>query len=163
MSSFAMTKSLKRIAQIARLDGRYKVDAYLFVQQSLAFAQLQRGQYQRGSSASEDSSNEDPPSEDTPGEDTPEITAPSDPHLTGQELCRAIRIYAHELYGLLAKSVLNSWGVKRTGDFGEIVYKLIEIGEMTKSDSDQREDFDEVFDFAEAFQRSYRIQIPEEA
>lgn len=148
MSSFAMTKSLKRIAQIAKLDGRYKVDAYLFVQQSLAFAQLQRGQSQRGSSDSDDA---------------PEIATPPDPHLTGQELCRAIRIYAHELYGLLAKSVLNSWGVRKTGDFGEIVYKLIEIGEMTKSESDQREDFDDVFDFAEAFQRSYRIQIPEEA
>ena len=149
MSSFAMTKSLKRIAQIAKIDGRYKVDAYLFVQQSLAFAQLQRGHSQRRST--------------TENEEQPELTASPDPHLTGQELCRAIRIYAHELYGLLAKSVLNSWGVRSTSDFGEIVYKLIEIGEMTKSETDQREDFDDVFDFAEAFQRSYRIQIPEEA
>jgi uncharacterized repeat protein (TIGR04138 family) len=147
MSSFAMTKSLKRIAEIAKVDGRYKVDAYLFVQQSLAFAQLQRGQARRRHTESEDA----------------ESASMPDPHLTGQELCAAIRVYAQELYGLLAKAVLNSWGVTNTGDFGEIVYKLIDIGEMTKSEADQREDFEEVFDFAEAFQRDYKIRISEEA
>ncbi len=148
MSSFAMTKSLKRIAQIAKLDGRYKVDAYLFVQQSLAFAQLQRGRSRR---------------QPTSSDDDPEPVSPLEPHLTGQELCGAIRLYAQELYGLMAKVVLNTWGVTTTGDFGEIVYKLIEIGEMTKSDHDQREDFDDVYDFKHAFQRDYQIRIVDEA
>lgn len=147
MSSYAMTKSLKRIAQVAREDGRYKVDAYLFVQQSLAFAQLQRGRLRRQSVNDEDT----------------ETPSPLEPHLTGQELCGAIRLYAQELYGLMAKVVVNSWGVTRTSDFGEIVYKLIEIGEMTKSDHDQREDFDDVYDFTHAFQRDYQIRMVEEA
>ena len=152
MSSFAMTKSLKRIAETARLDGRYKIDAYLFVQQSLAFAQLQRGRSRRPSDNAEEESD--------PGEAEP--VSPLEPHLTGQELCRAIRLYAQELYGLMAKVVLNSWGVTTTGDFGEIVYKLIEIGEMTKSPDDQREDFDNVYDFTHAFQRDYRIRISDD-
>jgi uncharacterized repeat protein (TIGR04138 family) len=147
MSSYAMTKSLKRIAQIAKEDGRYKVDAYLFVQQSLAFAQLQRGRLRR--QAVSDSRSESASS--------------LEPHLTGQELCGAIRLYAQELYGLMAKLVVNSWGVRSTSDFGEIVYKLIEIGEMTKSEQDQREDFDGVYDFTHAFERDYRIEFVEEA
>jgi uncharacterized repeat protein (TIGR04138 family) len=59
--------------------------------------------------------------------------------------------------------VVNSWGVTSTSDFGEIVYKLIEIGEMTKSDHDQREDFDDVYDFTHAFHREYQIRMVEEA
>lgn len=147
MSSYAMTKSLKRIAQVAKADGRFKVDAYLFVQQSLAFAQLQRGRSRRHAVNDDDGD---------------EPASALEPHLTGQELCGAIRLYAQELYGLMAKVVVNSWGVTATSDFGEIVYKLIEIGEMTKSDHDQREDFDDVYDFAHAFQRDYQIRIVDE-
>jgi len=141
MSSFAMTKSLKRIAEVAKQDGRYKADAFFFVQQALAFAQLQRGRTKQRASR----------------DDSDEPRSPLEPHLTGQELCAAIRGYAQELYGLMARVVLNSWGVRATSDFGEIVYRLIEIGEMTKSEHDQREDFDDVYDFRQAFERDYRI------
>lgn len=151
MSSFAMTKSLKRIAQVAELDKRYKIEAYLFVQQSLAFAQLQRGRV-AGQNVHDEA--------DTADED--EVLPVSDSHLTGQELCSAIRLYAQELYGLLARPVLKSWGITKTGDFGDIVYRLIEIGEMTKSETDQREDFDDVFDFTDAFERDFQIQVGED-
>jgi uncharacterized repeat protein (TIGR04138 family) len=144
MSSFAMSKSLKRITDIARRDGRYKVDAYLFVQQTLAYSQLQRSHRPRLSSRSDD------------GEP---LQAKS--HLSGQELCEDVRRYAQELYGLMAKVVLNSWGVRKTGDFGEIVYRLIEIGEMTKSDSDRRADFDDVYDFEIAFRNRYQFSPPD--
>ena len=55
-------------------------------------------------------------------------------HITGQQLCEAIRKYALEQYGFMAKTVLNSWGVFSTGDFGEIVYNLIRIKHMKRSD-----------------------------
>ena len=32
-------------------------------------------------------------------------------HVSGQELCEAIREYALLQYGYLAKTVLNSWGI----------------------------------------------------
>jgi uncharacterized repeat protein (TIGR04138 family) len=88
---------------------------------------------------------------------------PPESHLTGQQLCEAIRLYASELYGLMAKVVLNSWGLRTTSDFGEIVYSLIELGEMTKSDSDRPEDFENVYDFDEAFRARYEIDMPDEA
>ncbi len=42
----------------------------------------------------------------------------------------------------MSKSVLNEWGVRNTGDFGEIVFNLIDIGQMRKTDNDRREDFE---------------------
>jgi uncharacterized repeat protein (TIGR04138 family) len=146
MSSFAMSKSLKRIAEVAQRDGRYKVDAYLFVQQTLAYAQLQRGHRRKRAARRAD-----------PEAPQPEV------HLSGQELCESIREYAQELYGLMAKLVLYSWGVRSTSDFGEIVYQLIEIGEMKKSATDQRTDFDNVYDFESAFQSRFQFSSPEDS
>jgi len=138
-----MKRALRRLAEIANKDGRYHVDAYIFVQQSLAFAQFELGMGRP----------------DFDEEDDELAEPPAEAHLTGQQLCEAIRLYALDMYGLLARVVLNSWGIRGTGDFGEIVYNLIEIGEMTKSDTDQREDFDNLYDFREAFERDYEITI----
>lgn len=142
-----MAEALRRLAEIANKDGRYSVDAYIFLQQSLAYAQFELGLGRPRPFGLEDEDESDEP--------------PPEAHLTGQQLCEAIRLYACELYGLMAKVVLNSWGVTSTGDFGEIVYKLIEVGEMTKSDTDRREDFEGLYDFADAFQRDYEITMLE--
>ena len=80
-----------------------------------------------------------------------------DHHLTGQQLCQAIREYALEQFGFMSKTVLNSWGIHNTGDFGEIVYNLIRVKEMRKSKTDRREDFDDQFDFEVAFQPRFEI------
>jgi uncharacterized repeat protein (TIGR04138 family) len=78
-------------------------------------------------------------------------------HISGQELCLALKHLAHEKYGYLAKLVLASWGIRSTSDFGEIVYNLIRIGKMSKSAGDRREDFDDVYDFEQALVQEYRI------
>ncbi|MFW6171745.1 MAG: Minf_1886 family protein, partial [Planctomycetota bacterium] len=70
---------------------------------------------------------------------------------------------ALEQFGLMARVVLNSWGIRSTGDVGEIVYNLIGIGMMKKSPSDRREDFEDVFDFEEAFEREFKITPPRKA
>lgn len=147
MSTSAMSKSLQRIARLAKEDGRYRLDAYLFVQQALVYAQCELGMGRPRPYGVEGDPDDDPPAES---------------HLTGQQLCEAIRLFAAELYGLMAKVVLNSWGVYATRDFGEIVYRLIDIGEMTKSETDRPEDFDDVYDFREAFQASYEITMSDE-
>jgi len=141
------------IAKLARKDGRYHVDAYAFVFDALAYAHnvlgmgVQRSTERRAAKVVE--------------EDARLASGESERHLTGQELCEAIRQYALDQYGYLAKCVLNCWGVRRTSDFGEIVFKLIEVGQMKKTPSDRREDFDDVFDFDEELVQSYRIAVPE--
>ena len=72
-------------------------------------------------------------------------------HVSGQELCLGLRDYAISEYGSLAGSVMRVWGVKRTEDFGRIVFGLVEAGCLRKTDEDSIEDFRGVYDFAEAF------------
>ena len=63
----------------------------------------------------------------------------------------------------MAQVVLKNWGITRTGDFGEIVYNLINIRMMKKSPADRREDFDDVYDFNQAFREDFRISEPPQA
>lgn len=73
-------------------------------------------------------------------------------HVSGQQLCIGMRDYAIERYGLLARTVLRSWGITKTDDFGAIVFAMIDAGHMNKTDRDAREDFRNVYDFDEAFE-----------
>jgi uncharacterized repeat protein (TIGR04138 family) len=77
-------------------------------------------------------------------------------HVTGAELLEGLRIYALEQYGPLAKTVLNSWGINRGGDFGEIVFNLIEHNVFSKTESDRREDFADTYDFESAFVKPFQ-------
>ena len=72
-------------------------------------------------------------------------------HVTGQELCIGLRDYAHQQYGLLALTVLNSWNIRRTEDFGKIVFAMIEAGLLRKTEQDSIADFQNVYDFMEVF------------
>lgn len=74
-------------------------------------------------------------------------------HLTGQELSEAVRSLALEHYGMMAKTVLASWGCAKTADFGNIVYNMIAAGIMSKTEQDDIRDFHAVYDFEEAFGR----------
>ncbi|MCA9132043.1 MAG: hypothetical protein KDA45_02770 [Planctomycetales bacterium] len=121
-----MTEKIHPIVELLQQDQRYHIEAYQFVREALAYAQEILKM----------------PAEEGQGEQ----------HITGQQLCEAIRQYALEQYGYMAKTVLNSWGVFATGDFGEIVYNLIRIKHMKRSKSDRREDFDAVYDFGSAFE-----------
>lgn len=81
-------------------------------------------------------------------------------HVSGPELLEGLRSYALEQYGPLAKTVLDVWGVRRCRDFGDIVFNLIEYNVFSKTDSDRREDFADIFDFEEAFVKPFKPQRP---
>jgi uncharacterized repeat protein (TIGR04138 family) len=121
------------LADLLQRDRRYRRDAYLFVLEVLHQGRERLGV---GEAATGD-----------------EEEAPR--HVTGQQLCEAIRQYAVQQFGLLAKSVLNEWGVRTTGDFGEIVFNLIDIELVRKTESDRRQDFDNVFDFDDGLRDAF--------
>lgn len=75
-------------------------------------------------------------------------------HVSGRDLCMGLRDYAIRRYGLLAKTVLNHWGVTQTEDFGKIVFALVDAGLLRKTDEDTIEDFQGVFDFEDEFASS---------
>jgi uncharacterized repeat protein (TIGR04138 family) len=78
-------------------------------------------------------------------------TSSSERHVSGPQLCLGLRDYAIQTYGMLALTVLSRWGIRSTGDFGRIVFAMIDAGLMRKSDDDTLTDFVDVYDFEEAF------------
>ena len=75
------------------------------------------------------------------------MSLPSRRHVSGQELALGLLHIAHKQFGLLAPTVLGQWGIFATKDFGSIVYNLISIGLLGKTDQDRLEDFFNVIDF----------------
>ena len=107
-------------------DTRYSRDAYLFLREALDSTQKQLG----------------PRSEPR--------------HVTGQELIEGARKHALGQYGPMAKTVLNEWGIQSCEDFGELVFRMIEFGLLSKNERDSRSDFQGGFDFDTAFCKPFR-------
>ena len=76
-------------------------------------------------------------------------------HIDGRELAGAVRDLAIERFGVTARLVLEHWGVKRTGDLGDIVFTMVELGLLMSQPSDDRADFVDVFTFDTAFESAY--------
>jgi len=159
--------------QLLNRDSRYTLEAYLFILEALSFAQESLG---LGQEPAVDELEPLPSGEPASGRD-PSVAGESEPagrgrgrpgrtrkrrterHVSGQELCEAARLYGLQQYGFLAPKVLESWGIRTTGDFGELVFNMIDIGQMRKTRSDKREDFDDVYKFGEAFSRDLSFVV----
>ena len=76
-------------------------------------------------------------------------------HISGAELARACRDLALERYGVMARLVLDHWGIRQTDDIGDIVFALVDLGLLISQAHDTRDDFVGVFDFDQAFERDY--------
>lgn len=81
-------------------------------------------------------------------------------HLTGRELAVGCRDLALQRYGVLARTVLDHWGVRDSLDIGEIVFTLVDVGLLMSQPNDSKEDFIGVFDFQQAFDRDYPWNAP---
>ena len=49
----------------------------------------------------------------------------------------------------------GGFGAHDTADLGDIVFSLVECGILIRQDEDCRDDFQDVFDFEEAFELDY--------
>jgi uncharacterized repeat protein (TIGR04138 family) len=76
-------------------------------------------------------------------------------HVTGPELAWACRDFARQQFGLLASEVLGYWGIRRTEDFGRIVFVLVRAGLLITQATDREEDFAGVYGFDSAFNGDY--------
>jgi uncharacterized repeat protein (TIGR04138 family) len=88
------------LALIQAKDPRYQREAYLFVREALDHTQKSIVKETRGNLR----------------------------HVTGQELLAGIRDLALTQFGPMAMTVLDEWGIHSCGDFGEIVFNMVEIG-----------------------------------
>lgn len=82
-------------------------------------------------------------------------------HITARELLEGIRELGLELYGPMTRTVFKHWGIKKTEDFGEIVFNMVENGLMSKTDKDSRSDFKDAFDFKETLDVKEQFRLNE--
>lgn len=76
-------------------------------------------------------------------------------HLNGRELAEGCRDLALARYGVLARVVLEHWGLRTSADIGEVVFTLVDTGLLMSQPQDTKDDFHDVFDFDAAFDRDY--------
>jgi uncharacterized repeat protein (TIGR04138 family) len=76
-------------------------------------------------------------------------------HINGRELALSCRDLALERFGVMSRLVLESWGVKSTADFGDVVFALVDLGLLMSQPTDTRDEFHDVFEFDQAFEREY--------
>ncbi len=76
-------------------------------------------------------------------------------HVSGQELLEGMRLFALQKFGPMALTVLNSWNIYRTEDFGNLVFNMVEIGILGSTAEDTREDFIDGYDFDDAFRKPF--------
>jgi len=123
------------LLDVATRDGRFSLEAYRFLYESLDEALRLAGKL------------------DAEGPDR---------HVTGQEVLAGMRSMAAKSFGPLAGEVWRSWGVRESMDWGRIVFLLVDAGLLARQEGDSIEDFREGFDFDAAFVDSYEVPLPSE-
>jgi uncharacterized repeat protein (TIGR04138 family) len=113
--------------QILATDNRFHRDAYLFMREALDFTQKIVGRENQGKVR----------------------------HVTGQELLDGLRQYALQQFGPMAVTVFEEWGIRNCKDFGEIVFNMVEIGLLARTEKDSRDDFQSGYDFTDAFRKPF--------
>jgi uncharacterized repeat protein (TIGR04138 family) len=76
-------------------------------------------------------------------------------HITGPELAHSCREVALQRFGVMARLVLDHWGVRETIDIGDIVFTLVDMGLLISQPQDSRDDFFGIYEFATAFEQEY--------
>lgn len=117
------------VMRIYDQDDRYEPDAYMFMQEALHFTAKLHGKT---------------------GEGTTKARS-----VSCSELLEGLRVCALQEMGPMACTVLGTWGIHRTEDFGEIVFNLVAAGELRSTKEDRKEDFENGFDFFEALVKPF--------
>ena len=115
------------VEQILARDSRYTREAYLFVREALDYTQKLVGKETHGQIR----------------------------HVSGQELLDGIRQFALNQFGPMAVTVFEEWGVRNCCDFGEIVFNMVESSLLAKTEKDTRADFQNGYNFTEAFRKPF--------
>lgn len=94
----------------------------------------------------------------------PRKKAPGQPgHVSGAQLLEGLRQHALKTFGPMVPTVFEYWGIRGTEDFGTIVFNLVEVGILGKTETDSIEDFKGAYTFHDAFVAPFlprRISVP---
>lgn len=121
-----------KIQNVRRRDRRYSRHAYYFVLDALDWTMAELGR------------------EEKVGEER---------HVGGRELLIGIKEYASLQFGPMAALVFDRWGIRKSTDFGEIVFNLIDVELLSRRPTDSRLDFVDGADFRETFAQKHRESL----
>ena len=124
---------IQTVNEICAKDTRYRPEGYLFVLESLEFTAKMLNKPAKSG---------------------------RERHVAGRELLEGVRHFAIQEFGPMALTVLSSWGISRSEDFGEIVFNLVDSGKLRKTEEDSKADFANGYDFADAFSRPFLPESP---
>jgi uncharacterized repeat protein (TIGR04138 family) len=127
------------VEQIVLKDPRYQREAYLFLRDALSHTRRMLGR-------------------EAKTEKPVKRVAIQEKHVTGQELLEGIRELALETYGPMTITVFEEWGIHSCKDFGEMVFIMVESQLLKKTEKDSRADFENGYDFIEAFRNPFLPQ-----
>jgi uncharacterized repeat protein (TIGR04138 family) len=102
------------IEACTEIDSRYAAEAYRFVREALDLAVREAAEQRKGQVR----------------------------HVTADELLDGVLALSVKEFGPLARRVLAHWGVFDAGDVGEVVFNLVQVGALGRTEQDRREDFD---------------------
>jgi uncharacterized repeat protein (TIGR04138 family) len=125
-----------RIISLCREAPHFSYEAYEFVCEAVTFTMKRFGRNKQGS--------EDP---------TP------DQHVSGAELLRGTCDLAIREFGMMASVVFRRWGIRTTDDIGRMVFNLIKVELLSKSDRDAPEDFHDLFDLQQALTEGFELTL----
>lgn len=122
----------KKLQGVIKKDNRYSIQAYQFIFEALDFTATNLGRIHK-----------------SPKEE--------ERHVTGQELSEGIKVFALQKFGFMARKVFEQWGITKSSDFGEIVFRLVESELMGKTETDTLNDFKDIYDFKEEYDDKFRF------
>jgi uncharacterized repeat protein (TIGR04138 family) len=125
-----------RIIALCRQTPCFAYEAYEFVCEAVTFTMKHLG---RGSDEAEETTR--------------------DQHVSGSELLRGVCDLAVREFGMMAPVVFKSWGIRTTDDVGRMVFNLIEVKLLSKSDRDAPEDFHELFDLHQTLADGFELRL----
>lgn len=125
-----------RILDLCREDPRFSYEAYDFVCDAVTFTQDRLGR-----AVSESDEDEE------------------DRHVSGAELLRGVCDLAVQQFGLMAPTVFKRWGIRTTDDVGTMVFNLIKVQRLSKSERDVPDDFRDLFDLHQALADAFELTV----
>ena len=121
------------ILELVRDDPRFAYEAYEFGCEAVQFTQDRLGRRRHTDPA-------------------------ADRHVTGRELLKGPCDLAVREFGMMAPVVFKLWGVRTTDDLGGIVFKLIQVDKLSKSEQDDPDEFHDAFDLEKALTVGFDLE-----
>ena len=76
-------------------------------------------------------------------------------HVSGTQLLDGIRDFALDRFGPMTLTIMEHWNIRKCRDFGDIVFNLVDFGILGRTENDSLDDFEDGYNFQDAFEQPF--------